>query len=115
MKLEGEGQMLRVFLDESDKYEGRPLYAVLVTRARAEGLCGATVLRGVMGYGCNGLIHAPATDAHLPEDLPVVVEIVDTAERIRAFTPIVERMVKEGLITTEKVGVICRRSSRAAV
>jgi PII-like signaling protein len=114
MKIEGEGQMLRVFIDESDLWEGKPLYAAIIHRARSEGLGGATALRGMMGFGANSLIHSAATSGgmHIPEDMPIVVEIVDKAEKIKAFMPVIDKMVKEGLITLEKVNVIAYRSSR---
>jgi PII-like signaling protein len=115
MKIEGEGQLLRVFLDESDAWEGQPLYAAIVQRARAEGLAGATVLRGLMGFGANSLIHAPSRNTSLPEDMPIVVEIVDKAEKIKKFIPVLDMMVREGLITLEKVTVIAYRSSRRMV
>ena len=113
MKIEGEGQMLRVFIDESDLWEGKPLYAAIIHRARSEGLGGATALRGMMGFGANSLIHSANTaNARLPEDMPIVVEIVDKAEKIKAFMPVLDKMVREGLITLEKVNVIAYRSSR---
>ncbi len=113
MKIEGEGQMLRVFIDESDLWEGKPLYAAIIHRARSEGLGGATALRGMMGFGANSLIHSANTaNARIPEDMPIVVEIVDKPEKIKAFMPVLDKMVKEGLITLEKVNVIAYRSSR---
>ena len=112
MKIEGEGQMLRVFVDETDTWEGKPLYAAIVQRARTEGLGGATVLRGMMGFGANSLIHTASKNSHIPEDMPIVVEIVDKAEKIKKFIPVLDQMVKEGLITLEKVQVIAYRSSR---
>ena len=112
MKIEGEGQLLRVFIDETDQWEGKPLYAAIIHKARAEGLAGATALRGLMGFGANSLIHSASTTAHMPEDLPIVVEIVDKAEKLKAFMPTLDKMVREGLITLEKVGVVAYRSSR---
>lgn len=112
MKVEGEGQLLRVFVDESDTYEGKPLYAAIIQRARSEGLAGATALRGMMGFGANSLIHAATTTSHMPEDMPVVIEIVDKPEKIKAFLPTLDRMVKEGLVTLEKVTSTTYRSSR---
>jgi PII-like signaling protein len=112
MKIEGEGQLLRIFVSESDKLEGKPLYAALIHRARSEGLAGATALRGMMGYGANSLIHSQTNHSHMPEDMPIVVEIVDKAEKIKAFLPVLDKIVKEGLITLEKVNVIAYRSSR---
>ena len=112
MRIEGEGQLLRIFVDESDQWEGKPLYAAIVHRARAEGLAGATVLRGMMGFGANSLIHSASAGAHIPEDMPIVVEIVDKMEKIKKFLPVMDHMVKEGLITVEKANVIAYRSSR---
>lgn len=112
MRTEGEGQLLRIFVDENDMHEGKRVYEVIVHLARAEGLGGATVLRGMMGFGTNALIHAPSKSAHIPEDMPVVVEIVDKAEKIKKFIPILDRVVKEGLVTIEKVNVIAYRHGR---
>jgi len=108
MKLEGEGQLLRVFIGESDRWEGKPLHEAIVKRARREGLAGATVLRGRLGFGANSVVHT-AKILRLSEDLPMVVEIVDQAERIRAFLPALEEMVEEGMITLEKVRIIAYR------
>ena len=96
MRLEGEALLLRVFLGESDRYEGRPL-------------SGATVLKGFMGFGAHSRIHT-AKILQLSEDLPVVVEIVDTEEKIQAFLPVLDGMVREGLVTLEKVRVLLYRS-----
>jgi PII-like signaling protein len=112
MKIEGEGQLLRIYIDESDQWEGKPLYAAIVHMARSQGLAGATVLRGMMGFGANSLIHTATNVAHMPEDLPIVVEIVDKPEKIKKFQPAIDQMVKEGLITLEKVTVVAYRSSR---
>ncbi|AEB12509.1 DUF190 domain-containing protein [Marinithermus hydrothermalis] len=105
MKLEGHALLLRVFLGESDKHQGRPLYAVLVEEARRRGLKGATVLKGVMGYGAGSRIHT-ATILRLSEDLPVVVEIVDEEEKIRAFITFLDEVMQGGLVTLERVEVI---------
>lgn len=109
MKIEGEGQLLRIFIGETDRWEGRPLYEALVQQARGEGLAGATVLRGMMGYGAHSLIHSSRPNG-IPDEMPVVVEIVDKAEKIRRFLPSLDRMVHEGLITLEKATVIAYRS-----
>ncbi len=111
MRIEGEGQLLRVFLDEADQHEGKPLYAAVVRRARDEGLAGATVLRGVMGFGANSLIHEENKNG-MRLDTPVVVEIVDREEKIKKFLPILDKMVREGLVTVEKAHVIFHRTSR---
>src|ERR1051325_11507020 len=102
MKIEGEGQLLRIFVDESDTYEGKPLYAAIIHKARSEGLAGATALRGMMGYGANSLIHS-AGQVAITEDLPVVIEIVDHPDKIKKFMPCVDKLVREGFVTLEKV------------
>lgn len=104
MKLEGEAKLLRIFVGESDRHGGRPLYEAIVLEAKRQGLAGATGFKGFMGFGAHSRIHT-AKVLQLSEDLPVVVEIVDTVERIQAFLPVLEGMVKEGLITLEKVRV----------
>jgi len=109
MKLQGEARLLRIFVGESDRYGGRPLYEALVLEARRRGLAGATVFKGFMGYGAHSRIHT-AKVLQLSEDLPVMVEIVDTEEKIRAFLPVLDEMVREGLVTLEKVEVIRYRS-----
>jgi PII-like signaling protein len=110
MKLEGEGVLLRIFLGELDKWHQRPLYEAIVVKAREMGLAGATVLRGPMGFGARSVLHT-AKILRLSEDLPVVVEIVDKADRIDAFLPELDRMFGDGLITLEKVKVIRYRAS----
>ena len=111
MKIPENGQLLRIFIGESDQWHGRPLYEALVLRAREMGLAGATMLRGLMGYGANSRIHT-AKLLRLSEDLPVVVEIVDSEEKINAFLPVIDEMVQEGLVTLETIKVIQYRSGR---
>lgn len=108
MKLEGEGVLLRIFVSESDRWEGAPLYDALVQRAREMGLAGATVYRGFEGYGVHNRVHT-ARILRLSEDLPMVVEIVDRREKIDAFLPELDRMVPEGMVTLETVQVILYR------
>ena len=108
MKLPSEAQLLRIFIGESDKYHGRPLYQAIVEEARQRGMAGATVLRGTLGFGAHSRIHS-AKVLRLSEDLPMVVEIVDKPERIDAFLPDLEKMISEGLVTLEKVQVIVYR------
>jgi PII-like signaling protein len=108
MKIEGEGQLLRIFIGESDRWEGRPLYEAIVLKAREEGLAGATVLRGMEGFGANSRIHTTKI-LRLSEDLPIVIEIVDRAEKIGAILPALDRMVTEGLVTLERVQIIAYR------
>jgi PII-like signaling protein len=111
MKIEGEGQLLRIFVGESDQWEGRPLYEAIVQAARKAGIAGATVLRGFMGFGANSAIHTSKV-LRLSEDLPMVIEIVDVADKIQAILPDLDRMVDEGMITLEKVNIIAYRSSK---
>jgi PII-like signaling protein len=108
MKLPSEAQLLRIFIGESDKYHGRPLYEKIVEDARGRGMAGATVLRGTLGYGASSRIHT-AKVLRLSEDLPMVIEIVDTPEKIAAFLPDLDTMITEGMITLEKVNVIAYR------
>jgi len=97
-----EATLLRVYVGESDRVDGKPAYEAIVRRARELGLSGATVLRGVMGYGALGRVHT-AKILRLSEDMPMVVEIVDDAARIEAFLPEVDQLVPEGVVTLEKV------------
>ena len=111
MNVPEEGYLLRVFVGESDKIGHRPLYEEIVLKAREAGLAGATVLRGVMGFGKNSILHT-AKILRLSEDLPMVVEIVDSLEKVEAFVPALDEMIKDGLVTIEKVRVIQYKSSR---
>ena len=111
MKLFTEAKLLRVFIGESDKFEGRPLYQAIVERARLRELAGATVLRGYLGYGANSRIHS-ARIMRLSEDLPMVIEIVDEPERIAAFAAELDGMIGEGLVTMEKVEVVIYRHDK---
>jgi len=108
MKIPAEAELLRVFIGESDKHGGRPLYEVIVQEARRRGLAGATVLRGTLGFGANSRIHT-AKILRLSEDLPMVIEIVDAPEKIAAFLPDLDAMIGEGLVTLEKVRLIAYR------
>jgi PII-like signaling protein len=112
MKLPYESQLLRVFIDETDHYHGKPLYKAIVEKAREMGMAGATVLHGVMGYGAHSRMHT-ATLLRLSENLPVVIEIVDKPDRIDAFLPVLDEMVDEGLVTLENVKVIAYRHGQA--
>jgi PII-like signaling protein len=105
MKLEGEAKLLRIFIGESDRYGGRPLYEAIVLEAKKRGLAGATVFKGFMGFGAHSFIHTTKV-LQLSQDLPVMVEIVDSEEKIRDFLPVLDGMVREGLVTLEKVEVI---------
>jgi len=109
MTIPEDGCLLRIFVGESDRHEGKPLYEWLVLKAREQGLAGATVLRGIEGFGAHSRMHT-AKILRLSEDLPIVVEIVDTREKIEAFMPLVDHAIVEGLATLEKVEVRFYRS-----
>ncbi|HTY77306.1 MAG TPA: DUF190 domain-containing protein [Candidatus Bathyarchaeia archaeon] len=104
-KIEGEQVLMRVFIGESDKWNHRPLYSALVELFRSKNLAGATVLRGVAGFGPSSILHT-AGIFKLSADLPVVIEVVDTQEHLNAVLPEVDRMMGGGLITMEKVQVL---------
>ncbi len=114
MKISEEGQLLRIFIGESDKWEGKPLYEALIFKAREMGIAGATMLRGLMGYGAASRVHT-AKILRLSEDLPVIVEIVDSPERIASFLPTLDEMVQEGLVTLERAQVILYRHNADTV
>lgn len=99
-----DGYLLRIFIGESDKKEGIPLYEWIVRRAKKEGIAGATVLRAIEGYGGTSQIHT-ARILQLSTDLPIVIEIIDTLEKIDAFMPIIEAVVEGGLVTQEKAKI----------
>ncbi len=105
MKIEGRAKLVRIYIGEADKWHGQPLYMAILLKAREMGMAGGTVFRGIAGYGANSVIHT-ANILRLSEDLPVVIEIVDTDEKIQAFLPILDEMVKEGLILLREVEVI---------
>jgi PII-like signaling protein len=103
-----EGHLLRIFVGESDKHGHVPMYEAIVLKAREAGLAGATVLRGLMGFGRNSVLHS-AKVLRLSEDLPMVVEIVDSREKIEEFLPTLDSMGLEGLVTLDSVRVIHSR------
>ena len=109
MKIEGQGLLLRIYIGESDTWHGRPLYQAIVEHLRERGLAGATVLRGIEGFGAKAHLHTTRI-LRLSSDLPVLVEIVDQEDRIRAVLPELDTMVGDGLITLEKVEVIAYRA-----
>lgn len=113
MKLAGEQRLLRVFIGERDRWQGLPLYEAIVNEARDLGLAGATVLKGALGFGCKARIHT-AKLLELSHDLPMVVEIVDSEANVKKLLPKLEAMVREGLVTLEKVSVILYRADKAA-
>jgi len=107
----GERTLMRVFIGESDKYHGRPLYEALVDLFRQKGLAGATVLRGVAGYGASSTIHTDKV-LRLSLDLPIIIELVETQEAIDAVLPELDAMIGGGLITLEKARVILYRGEK---
>jgi PII-like signaling protein len=107
-RLEGEGKLLRIFVGESDTWHGKPLYQAIVERVREQGLAGATVVRGIEGFGAHSHLHTSRI-LRLSEDLPVVIEMVDTAEHIDQVVPLLDEMVSEGLVTIEPVHVLTYR------
>ena len=104
-KLDGEQVLMRIFIGESDRWEHRPLHAAIVEMLRARGLAGATVLRGVAGFGADSVVHT-ANILRLSADLPLVIEVVDTQEHVDSILPEVDRMMRGGLVTLEKVRVL---------
>ena len=110
MKLPEQAVLLRIFIGESDKHQGRALYEQIVLKARELNLAGATVVRGILGFGADSRIHSSKL-LELSEDLPVVVEIVDTREKIDTLMPFIDEQVAEGLVTLEEVKVIKYRHS----
>lgn len=110
MKLPEEGMLLRVFVGETDRYKDKALYEQIVIKARELNLAGATVIRGIMGFGADSRMHS-AKLLRLSEDLPVVIELVDTEEKLNTLLPFLDEAVQEGLITLEKARVIKYRHS----
>lgn len=104
------GYLLRIFVGESDRYGHHPLYESIVLKAREQGLAGATVLRGVMGFGKHSILHT-AKILRLSEDLPMIVEIVDSREKVENFLPLLDEMISDGLVTLERVKVIHYKAS----
>ena len=109
MKIPGDGKLLRIFIGEADKWQGKPLYEAIVLLAKKEGMAGATAIKGFMGFGCKSHLHTTKI-LRLSEDLPIVIEIVDSEEKIRNFLPLLDPMVKEGLVTLEKANVLLYRA-----
>ena len=109
MKIPEEGTLLRIFIGEADKWQGKPLYSVIVEAARKRGMAGATATKGMLGFGRKSRMHA-ANILRLSEDLPVIIELVDSAEKINAFLPELDGMITDGLVTMEPVRVVLYRS-----
>jgi uncharacterized protein len=110
MHLPREAMLLRIFIGESDRWNHQPLYEAIVLKARERQLAGATVLRGPMGFGKSSHMHT-AKILRLSLDLPLVIEIIDTNEKIQDFLPLLDEMMKGGLVTLEKVSVIDYRAN----
>ena len=108
MKIEGPGKQLRIFIGESDRWHHRSLADAILEMLRSEGLAGATVLRGVAGFGANSRIHT-AHVLRLSEDLPVVIEVIDRTDRIEKVLPKLDEMVEEGLVVLSDVEIILYR------
>jgi len=112
MKIPTDGKLLRIFVGEADRWDGLPLYEAIVLEAKKVGMAGATAFKGFIGFGCKSRLHT-AKLLRLSEDLPIVIEIVDSDEKVDQFLPTLDEMVKEGLITLEKVQVIMYRADRS--
>jgi hypothetical protein len=110
MQIPHDAVLLRIFIGESDRWQHKPLYEALVLKARELHLAGATVLRGPMGFGKSSLLHT-AKILRLSMDLPLVIEIVDSEEKINTFLPVLDEMMKGGLVTLEKARVIDYRAA----
>ena len=109
MTLPEEGKLLRIFIGELDTHDGKPLYQWLIEEARKNGLAGATILRGMQGFGAHSRMHTTKV-LRLSVDLPIVIEIIDTEEKIEAFLPIIDDAIPEGLVTVERVEIRFYRS-----
>ena len=107
-----EGKLLRIFIGEQDKWHGQPLHEAIVQLARKQGLAGATCLKGFLGFGAKSHLHT-AKLLRLSEDLPIVIEIVDSEEKIRVFLPQLDPMIGDGLVTLEKAEVLMYRAASA--
>jgi hypothetical protein len=110
MEQQTDARLLRIFIGESDTHDGRPLYQAIVETLRRDGLAGATVLRGIEGFGKSSTLHT-AHILRLSEDLPIIIECVDTADKIEAVLPALDHMIGDGLITIERVDVRVYRAN----
>lgn len=111
MNVTGPGLLIRIFIGESDTWHGKPLYQAIVELLRERGIAGATVLRGIEGFGANAHIHTTRI-LRLSQDLPVLIEVVDQEDRVRGILPDLDAMVEDGMITLEPVEVIVYRARR---
>lgn len=112
MKVPTDGKLLRVFIGEADRWDHQPLYEAIVQLARKEGMAGATAIKGFMGFGAKSHMHT-AKILRLSEDLPIIIEIVDSEEKINKFLPHLDAMVKDGLVTLEKANVVMYRAGES--
>ena len=110
MRIEGPALLVRIYVGEADRHDGHPLYQAIVAFLRERGIAGATVFRGIEGYGANARLHTTRI-LRLSEDLPVLIEVVDQEDRIRAVLPELDAMIQDGLITLEKVDVVAYRGT----
>jgi len=111
MMLPEEGYLLRIFIGESDRHNGNLLYEWIVSKAREEGLAGATVMRGMMGFGAHSRMHTFKIE-RLSQDLPIIIEIVDTRDKLEKFLSLIDNEIEEGLATLEQVQIHLYRSGR---
>jgi PII-like signaling protein len=111
MMLPAEGYLLRIFIGESDRHDGKLLYEWIVLRAREEGLAGATVMRGMMGFGAHSRMHTFKIE-RLSQDLPIIIEIVDTREKLEKFLSLIDNEIEEGMATLEKAQIHFYRSGK---
>jgi len=116
MQLKGEAKLLRIFVGENDKYSSIPVYEKIVTEAKKTGLAGATVFKGIMGFGANSIMVHTSKILRLSEDLPLIIEIVDEQSKIEKFIPVIDSIFEEsnsgGLVTIEKADIIIYTSSK---
>ena len=111
MKIPADGKLLRIFIGEADRWNGKPLYEEIVLLAKKNSMAGATAIKGFMGFGCKSHMHTTKL-LRLSEDLPIIIEIVDSEEKISQFLPFLDEMVSEGLITIEKANVVMYRATK---
>ncbi len=110
MKIPADGKLLRIFIGEADKWHGKPLYEEIILLAKKNLMAGATAIKGFTGFGCKSHMHTTKL-LRLSEDLPIIIEIVDSEDKINQFLPFLDEMVKEGLITVEKANVVMYRAT----
>lgn len=114
MKIEGKGKLLKIFIGESDQWHGEPLYHAIIKKIKENGLAGATIIRGIEGYGANSRIHSSKI-LRLSEDLPIVIEVIDEEERIMKIIDVLDTMIQEGLmVVIQDVEIIKYASSKKA-